>query len=582
MRRLAAPVATVLQVLAHVAVLLSVVALAPAAKTTRKKTSRKKSGRATSGPGRKPLPRPRYLSPPPPVRAKRGPVPTQGAYVCRWIEANCVHTNDRWIGKPFKLLPWQRAFIMRLFEVNPKTRLRIYRTAMLGVAKKNGKTELAAALACYFAMGANEPAALVVCAAASDSQADLVFGAARTMCQMSPTLSQLTTILEDRITVPSAPGSMIRRYAVGGGRLDGPNIFVTIIDEFHEWVLPKHEQTHTVLTQGGVTRREPLVLKITTAGSDEEGTMCGQEYTHGVRVANGEIVDESLYFEWWQSAPGADWKDEATWAAAHPSLGVTVNLEYLREMARRRSENEFRRYFMNQYVDADERWIPSADFAACKIGRKDGTLDPKHDLSPERRTWVSVDVSKAKDSTSVAVAQKITYDGKERILVKVRVWENPYPRTHQLHASWRLNIFEVENHLRELYQAHPVPTSTVDGEEIAGPEFTYDPMYFGRSAQLLAGDGLNMVEFPQTDERMIPVARDFLELIGTQTLAHDGDPTFARHVGGVMESIKTRGSRMSKPKNSTRHIDAAIAGGTAAHRAWAVDREEEDEAFNIW
>jgi phage terminase large subunit-like protein len=578
-RRLAAAAAAVLQLLTGVTVLAMLAASsAPVKKSTaKKKTARKRPAKkkATTGPGRPPEARPRYLTPPPPRRPKRGPARSQGAYVCRWIEANCVHTNDRWVGVPFKLLPWQRAFIMRLFEVDPKTNRRIYRTALLGVAKKNGKTELAAALACYFAIGAGEPSALVVCAAASDDQADLVFAAAKTMCRMSPTLSQLTEPLEDRIVIPSSPGSMIRRYAVGGGRLDGPNIFVTIIDEFHEWVLPKHEQTHTVLTQGGATRREPLVLKITTAGSDVEGTMCGEEYSHGVRVAQGEVIDETLYFEWWQAAPDADWKDEATWAAAHPSLGVTVDLEYLREMARRRAENTFRRYFMNQWVDADERWIPSSDWFDCKVG-------PAAGLNPSSRTWVNIDVAKSKDSTAVAVAQPIIYRNQERIFVHVRVWANPYPRTHQLHSSWRLNIFEVENYLTELYEQFPVPTSGPDGELIAGPEFTYDPMYFGRSAELLAGQGLNMIEWPQTDERMIPVARDFLELIATKTLAHDGDSTLARHVGGVVEHIKPRGSRMSKPKNARRHIDGAIAAGTAAHRAWAIERDAEDDEFAIW
>jgi len=64
--------------------------------------------------------------------------------VIRWIEANCVHTQGRWIGKPFRFLTWQKALILALFAVDAHG-VRIYRWALIGVPKKNGKTELMAA-----------------------------------------------------------------------------------------------------------------------------------------------------------------------------------------------------------------------------------------------------------------------------------------------------------------------------------------------------------------------------------------------------------------------------------------------------
>jgi phage terminase large subunit-like protein len=105
------------------------------------------------------------------------------------VEQYTCFTNGEWIGRPFRLQPWQRRLIYELFEVNDDD-LRRYRWALVGVPKKNGKTELAAALALYFLLGDDEPSPLVVCAAASDEQADLVYGAAKTMVTMSPILSQ--------------------------------------------------------------------------------------------------------------------------------------------------------------------------------------------------------------------------------------------------------------------------------------------------------------------------------------------------------------------------------------------------------
>src|SRR5688572_11746472 len=85
---------------------------------------------------------------------------TRGAHVIAWIEKYCVHTNGAWIGKPFRLLSWQKRVLYELFEVGSDN-LRRYRWALIGVPKKNGKTDLAAALGLYFLLADGEPAPLV-------------------------------------------------------------------------------------------------------------------------------------------------------------------------------------------------------------------------------------------------------------------------------------------------------------------------------------------------------------------------------------------------------------------------------------
>src|SRR5207237_1168620 len=101
---------------------------------------------------------------------------TSGGDVIAWIETHCVHTNDRWTGKPFVVLLWQKMVILALFATNAAG-MRKIRWALIGIAKKNGKTELCAALALFFAFGPSgpdgqpEPSALVVCSAGNDDQA---------------------------------------------------------------------------------------------------------------------------------------------------------------------------------------------------------------------------------------------------------------------------------------------------------------------------------------------------------------------------------------------------------------------------
>src|SRR5262245_16171923 len=78
--------------------------------------------------------------------------PTRGYDVIRWIETHCRFTNGEWTGEPFRLLPWQKRMLLELFEVGSDG-LRRYRWSYTQLPKKNGKTELAAALALYFLIG---------------------------------------------------------------------------------------------------------------------------------------------------------------------------------------------------------------------------------------------------------------------------------------------------------------------------------------------------------------------------------------------------------------------------------------------
>lgn len=478
---------------------------------------------------------------------------SQGARVIRFLEQHCVHTAAEWIGKPFRLLPWQKRLIFELFEVGDDD-LRRHRWALVGVPKKNGKTELAAGLALYFLLADNEPGALVVCAAASDEQADLVFGAAKIMAEMSPTLSRLTERFDREILVPSLPGAKLQRVAAAAGTNDGKNLHAVICDELHEWSGPRGEQVWNVLTNGTGARRQPMILQITTAGHDLEGTICGRQYEYGKRVRGGEVADPRYFFHWSEAPEGADHRDPAVWKAANPSYGVLVHEDFFRDQLTKKTEAVFRRYFLNQWTQSAEIWLPSGVWAACRS---------ELELDPALPVHVGIDLALRNDSAAVVTAQ---VQG-ERTILRSRVWENPYPEGDPRRESWSHNPIEIEDWLRALWAAFPAPACEIDGEIKPGPEFLYDPAYFHRSARELAGDGLAMVEYPQSDSRMIPASQTFYQLIVEGNIAHDGDPTLARQIHNVIADQKVRGWRMSKPRGSRKKIDAAIAAAISAYRA---------------
>lgn len=471
---------------------------------------------------------------------------TQGKRVCRWIERYCVFTDAEWIGQPFRFQPWQRRLVYELFEAN-EDGTRRHRWALIGMPKKNGKTTLAAAIALYLLIGDEEPSPLVACAAASEEQADLVFGAAKTMCEMSLPLKRITERYDKEIVVPSISGARLIRVAAAVGTNDGKNLHGVICDELHEWAPPKGDNVWNVLTNGIGARRQPLILQITTAGYDLEGTICGQQYTHGRRVQSGEVDDPTYYF-WWREAPAdADYRDPATWEAANPSYGVTVQAPFFRDQLTKKTEAVFRRYFLNQWTTSEEIWIPETTWDACKA--------PDLDLDPALPLYVGIDMAHSNDSAAVVCVQR----QETRTVVRARVWDNPYPRTHAQHEHWRISPLEVEHHLRDLSARFPVPAADIDGISKAGPAFYYDPAWFSRSAPVLEGDGLAMIEFPQTDARMVPASQTLFQMATEGLLAHDGDPVLKRHVLNAVADHRPRGWRLSKPRGSRRKIDACIA-----------------------
>jgi phage terminase large subunit-like protein len=422
------------------------------------------------------------------------------------------------------------------------------------VPKKNGKTELAAALALYFLLADGEPAPLVVCAAASEEQADLVFEAAKTMCALSPYLAAVTERFQKEILVPSIPGAKLKRVAAAAGTNDGQNIHVVICDELHEWQGDKGEKVWTVLTNATGARQQPLVLQITTAGYDLEGTICGKQYTHGCGVRDGTVQDPGYYFHWVAAPPESDYRDPEVWRAANPSYGTLVHEAFFRDQLSKKTESVFRRYFLNQWVASEEIWIPYGVWDRCQSDLE---------LDPDRPVYVGIDIARNIDSSALVVAQQQA----DRIVLRATVWQNPYPESHSLHDSWRMNNALVMDRCRELYAAFPEPACAIDGERMPGPLFAYDPWRFRPEAEALTGEGLALVEFPQNDARMIPASQAFYEAILKGRVAHDGDPVLKRHVEQVTADQKPRGWRMSKPVGSARKIDAAIAAAIALYCA---------------
>lgn len=388
-----------------------------------------------------------------------------GGKVIRFIEVLCRLTNGRWTNEPFVLLPWQKRLLYELFEVNAKTGLRRYRRALIGLPRKSGKTELLAAILLYLMLADGEKSAAVYCAAASEEQADMVFDAAKRMCEMEGApLGELVEVQVSRLSKKDDPYSFMQRLTSKGRTKHGLNPAAVGLDELHAWMAGEGDELWAALNTGSAARQQPLQIAITTAGLDLEESRCGMMYKLGRAIEQGQ-PDGGFFFRWWMAPEGMDYRDPEYPKLASPSYGHTVDKGFYEGELATVPESVFRRLYGNEWVDyGASPWVTKEQLVQCRV--------KAFLLEYQAPTWVGVDVSRVKDSSAVCWGQWI--DGEERpcghtgeacLYVKAKVWERPRKPDGQFDESWKAPTDEVREFIRELNAEFSVALNTFDPYE---------------------------------------------------------------------------------------------------------------------
>lgn len=271
--------------------------------------------------------------------------------------------------EPFILLPPHRKLVANIHGWRRPDGSRLYRRVYFSVARKNAKTQLAAAVALDLLVADNEASPEIYVAAKDRDQAAICFQAAADMVNASDELSELLKVTNYHKEIRNREtGGLFRALSSDGKGKHGYNPSAVIIDEFHVWG-PSEQELYDALTSGSRARRHPLTLIITTAGIDEY-TMCGREYEYACRVRD-RITEDATYLPMIYELPkGADWTDESLWYLPNPTLGKIVRLDALREDCKKALEmpseqTKFRRLAGNQWMNSKDIWIPLIQWDAC-------------------------------------------------------------------------------------------------------------------------------------------------------------------------------------------------------------------------
>lgn len=464
---------------------------------------------------------------------------TDGQDLTEFAERYLSLTKGVRAGESLVFTEWQQWLLNALLERRKDNGRLRYRRALIGLPRKQGKSLMGSSLALY-GMLAGEAGAEVYSAAGDRRQARIVFNEAKQQVVQSPLLSQTCKVYRDAIEVP-AFSAVYRVVSADAKRQAGLNPSMVIFDEL--WVQP-NEDLWDQLTLGSGARLDPLVVAITTAGYDKD-TVCGRLYDYGKSCASGETEDPAFGFFWWEAEADCKLHDKKQWRSSNPNLAEgLLSEEDMESSALQSTEAAFRRFRLNQWVRVEESWLPPGAWEKLV---SDKTINETDEC------FVGVDMALKHDSIAIVIAQ--VQEG--TIVLDHKIW---FPK------DTGVDVHEIEDYLRTLHRNLNVV------------EIAYDPAYFQRSAEVLADDGLPMVEFPQTGGRMIPACGHTYEMIINGKIAHDGSPTFTDQVLSAAQRMTDAGWRLSKGK-SKRKIDACIAMVMAVDRA--TRRAEEQGTIQI-
>lgn len=306
------------------------------------------------------------------------------------------HTKGEWHGQPFNLLPWQETVIRDVFGTVKENGYRQYNTAYIEIPKKQGKSELAAAVALYLLAGDGEWGAEVYGCAADRQQASIVFDVACQMVEQCPALKKrIKPVLSQKRLVYTPLNSFYQVLSAESYTKHGLNVHGVVFDELHA---QPNRLLYDVMTHGsGDARKQPLFFLITTAGTDRN-SICWEVHQKAKDIMEGRKVDPTFYPVIYGINDDDDWSDEQVWYKANPSLDVTVDVEKLRAAFNSAKENPaeenlFRQLRLNQWVKQSVRWMPMDAWDKCN-----SPVNP--DALMGRECYAGLDLSSSTDITA--------------------------------------------------------------------------------------------------------------------------------------------------------------------------------------
>lgn len=266
--------------------------------------------------------------------------PHKANHAIEFIENYCKHSKGAMGGKPFILELWQKALVAASFGIIHKIDgTRKYKEVLLVVARKNGKSTLAAAIGLYMQLADGEPGAEIYACATKKDQAKIIWLESKRMVKKSKSLLKRVKPLVSEL-VAEYNDSFFRPLGRDSDSLDGLNVHCALLDEIHAWT---DKNLYDVIVDGTTAREEPMIFITTTAGTIRE-CVYDIKYDEAERLINGfdndkGYKDDTLLPIIYELDSRSEWTDEKCWSKANPGLGTIKRIEQLKNKVNKAKSN---------------------------------------------------------------------------------------------------------------------------------------------------------------------------------------------------------------------------------------------------
>jgi phage terminase large subunit-like protein len=476
-----------------------------------------------------------------------------------------------------RLRPWQKKFVRAIYATN-KAGIRAVRTALLSMGRKNGKTQLAAALALCHLSGPEAESRGEVYSCANDRfQSGKIFNEMMALISNHPWLSVRTNIIRFRKEIEDlANGSIYVALTAEAKTKMGLNPSFVVYDELGQ---ATSRALYDAMDSAFGTRKEPMLLVISTQAADDFAPM-SQLIDYGEKINRGDLQDDAFHLTLYAAPADADPWTKKTWKAANPALDDFRSLSDVKRLASQAQrmpaqENAFRNLILNQRVAAEARFLEP------RIWKLNGD---KPEIPEGARVYAGLDLGSTRDLSALV----LVYEDEHGVFhVKPYCWlpGDPIERGDQdgaPYAAWiktghlmaignSTDPRVIANKIAEINGVNRIIGLAFDRWRVAEIKRELDAI----------GCSVPLVEHGQGFRDMSPAINVLEHLVVECKLRHGNHPVLAMcatHAVVTMDPNKNR--KLDKSKSNGR-IDALVALAMALSAATVKAQKPVDVAALI-
>ncbi len=523
---------------------------------------------------------------------------------CGFIEL-LTFTQGEFAGKPFQLQDWQRGPLREFYGTVEQDEVGFYRKYQylyLEIPKKNGKTELSAALGLKHLLADGEANGEIYICAADKDNATKCFNAMVAMIHNAPWLEKRVKIVPSKKEIRSRTDqSFVKVLSSEAYSKHGYNVSCVIFDELH--AQPNRDLWDVMTFGAGSARRQPVWIVLTTAGDDPDRNSIGWEIHSqcrkilAARDGSGNPEDDNpIWLPVMYGMPDdpdeiskIDIYDENVWMRCNPSIGVTIPLRVIRQEAREAKQSEakerlFRWLRLNQWIATKTvGWLPLTlyDRTQWHVRELEEKLKGNalraamRQILKGKKCYGGLDLSTTTD-LSAFVLEFPPQPGLDRWVVLFWAWrpmtgtDDAERRDHVPYTDWKragylslcdgdmVNFSEIEDTIIAASKQYKL--------QVLGVDPYLSRMMSGR----LEENKINVIEIRPTYGDLSPAMKDLEVKLRGGEMVHEHN-TCARWTFGNVRCIVDANENIRPAKNkSTGRIDITMAWIIANAAAMAV------------